>query len=508
MTMRAGQASAKPLRYVFSPEFHRHLWLKFSPFRLLAGPVVPVLWWMICRKLAPAPGSFSYDMHNHHTLSWGMFVFFFLIVVVWGCYEAASALRDEVKGNTWDFLRMSSISPASLVLGKLFGATSYVWYVGLMTLPFFIYGYLEDFGGSLRGGAAAESLQIVFYMVMAGVIGHAAAFLVSFIDMVMLAGRTGKSRVPRVIGPFVMGLAVSVNLFSGVVVQSAHGMSRAMPGFYMHRQAVWYGVHMFVQSALTMSMVFALFWLLFGACRMARAELMYRTRPVSWMVFVGSLLAYLGGFMRPESAYYDMQIFALFILALGMAYGIMLLESADGRKYARFAAAVKAGDWARAFENTHKWMATVPFVLAMYLLTLSSVPTAGLHMSFNTLGFFMIALMLFALRDGLVIHMALSGRESKHVTFKLLFYYLLVYVMLPSIQLAGVTAEVVQSLLAYVQSGTQMPGILKTLAFYYPLPLGSFAGSVLPVLAEVLLAAGLLFWRLRQKRVKGKMENA
>ncbi|MBI1216374.1 MAG: hypothetical protein GC185_11240 [Alphaproteobacteria bacterium] len=505
--------SEKKMRYIFTPEFHRYIWLKFSPFRLLAGPVVPVLWLMLCGNFASGPAreilTVARSPGDFAPASGGLMAFFFIAVAIWGCYEAASALRDEVKGNTWDFLRMSSISPWPLVAGKLFGATSYTWYLGLVTLPFFLYAYVADHGAETLG----EALQVAGYMVAAGVIGQATAFLASFIDMVMLAGRTGKNRVPRVIGPFILGLVVSSQLFFGLAVQVGRAMS-ARPAYFLHHHVTWYGQQTVQQAAMTAGMAFALFWLLFGAYRMARAELMYRVTPVVWMLFLASLLGFLCGFVQPRLFYYYMQLFGLFILSLGITYGVMILEASDGRKYARFSDALRAGDWRRVFENMHKWLAGLPFVLAMYVMTLTHVPEAGLHLSFEALGCFMLALLLFALRDGLVIHMALTGGDGKHVTFKLLFYYVLAYLLLPSVQMAASPGRAVDfmpwffSLFSYVPGHVEPPPLLRTMTFYYPLPVGSFTAAVLPVLGEALLAAGLLFWRLGRKRAESGPEKS
>ena len=46
--------------------------------------------------------------------------------------EAADSVLDEVNDNTWDFQKLSALSPWSLAFGKLFGSTIYCWYGGLI----------------------------------------------------------------------------------------------------------------------------------------------------------------------------------------------------------------------------------------------------------------------------------------------------------------------------------------------------------------------------------------
>jgi len=109
-------------KYFINPEFHRNLWVEFTPLRLLVMPVLLGLGAYAFMKVQGDP---------FMALTSSCMVAFFVIVVVWGCHTAASTLQDEVRNNVWDFQRISSISPAQYAFGKLFGATSYVWYFGL-----------------------------------------------------------------------------------------------------------------------------------------------------------------------------------------------------------------------------------------------------------------------------------------------------------------------------------------------------------------------------------------
>src|SRR6201999_1389879 len=57
---------------------------------------------------------------------------FFLLVKIWGGHKAADSVLDEVNDNTWDFQKLSALSPWSLAFGKLFGSSIYCWYGGLI----------------------------------------------------------------------------------------------------------------------------------------------------------------------------------------------------------------------------------------------------------------------------------------------------------------------------------------------------------------------------------------
>ena len=518
------------MNYVFTPEFHRNLWLKISPFRLVAAPVFLVICSLICVNILPSGGSASAPAGNAidmmqraifdkdyamQFMMTGAKWFYFLIVCVWGTYEAALALQEEVRSNTWDFQRMSSISPFQLVAGKMAGATSYVWYVGLLTLIPFYYGYINttepgNFTGSLNPTGErwtdTNDFYVLFYMVLAGLVGQSLAFLVSFIDMTSFAGKMGKKRIPRGSGAFLLGVMASWFVFT-MGQEVAPKLASYSSPFAANRVVDWYGSEIASPLFVTWSLLFFFGWALVGSYRIARAELMHRTYPVAWIGFVASFLLYLRGFADPENAFFYTQLMALFVVALMLAYAVMLFEASDGRKYARFFNDLREGNYRRAFENTHKWAVTIPFILICYVVTLNNVPVQGKFMGFQALAAFMLAAMLFALRDGLMIHALIGGKGSRNAGFKVMSYYVLVYVMLPTLHFAMMPnkldlkfASWAQRYLYGMNVDIQVPDVVRSLAVYYPLPLKEFSDSLAPVALQAIVAALLLRWTIQRAR--------
>ena len=504
------------MNYVFTPEFHRNLWLKISPFRLVAAPVFLVICSMICVNILPDKGSFFEKDYAMQFMMTGAKWFYFLIVCVWGTYEAALALQEEVRSNTWDFQRMSSISPFQLVAGKLAGATSYVWYVGLLTLIPFYYGFINtsepgNFAGTLnpRGMSwtDANDFYVIFYMIMAGLVGQALAFLVSFIDMTSFAGKMGKKRIPRGSGAFLLGVMASWFVFT-MGQEVAPKLASFSSPFAANRVVDWFGMQIPSPEFVTWSLLFFFTWALVGSYRIARAELMHRTYPVAWVGFVASFLIYLRGFATPTNAFYYTHLMALFVVALMLAYAVMLFEASDGRKYARFFNDMREGNYLRAFENTHKWLVTIPFILICYVVTLNNVPVAGKFMGFESLAAFMLAAMLFALRDGLMIHAMIGGRGARNAGFKVMSYYVLVYAMLPTLHFALKPNKMDLKFASWAQRylygqnvDVEVPEVVRSLAIYYPLPLKEFGDSLAPVALQALCAGFLLHIIVRRAKI-------
>src|SRR4051812_6191928 len=111
-------------------EIRRNLWLEFSAHRLIAMPVGLSLIFYVADKLDESKGLAAHNPHASLAITAG--TLYFLLVKIWGGHKAAEAVIEEVNDNTWDFQKLSALSPAQLTLGKLFGGTSYSWYGGLM----------------------------------------------------------------------------------------------------------------------------------------------------------------------------------------------------------------------------------------------------------------------------------------------------------------------------------------------------------------------------------------
>lgn len=493
------------MRYIFTPEFHRNIWSKISLFKVIAAPVFIGLCMVILLNIAPEKGGFFNQGHASQIILEGSWWIFFLVVAVWGIHDASTALQDEMRNNTWDFQRMSSINPFQLVVGKLFGVTSYAWYVGAIALVPFYYGmqktpmplYSYPYEGA--GGTGF----VIFLMVLGGLAGQALAFLISFIDMTSFAARTGKKRVPRAVLPFSFGVVLAWGIFS--LSRNATPLLEARDSMFLNMTNIeWYGTPYHAGSFILATIVVFICWFLMGSYRIARAELMYRTWPVWWMGFVAFLLFFLYGLIDPDTGYFHLRIMGLFILSMFLTYAVMVFEATDGRRYARFAESVKRGRYLHAADDVHKWVVTLPFVLIMFAVTLGHVPEADSKcISIGMIATFMTALVCFALRDGLVLH-ALIKSPGRNLAFKAMFYYISVYLILPALHFTLMPKEFDFKAMRWISrtmscrwDEVELPGYITALGIYFPLPLPGAVETLAPVVLQVLAAAVWLGWIFR-----------
>jgi hypothetical protein len=508
------------MRYFLSPEFHRQLWMRFTPLRLIAAPVMLGL----CAVVA-----WNVGMHSRHSSSpeqagfamlvLTMQIIYFFVMLVWGTLEAGTAMATEMRSNTWDFQAMSSISPSQLAFGKFFGTTSYTWYFGLLTLGIFGYAYDHYQGTSWTNGTRQEdTLYVMAGYLLAALLGQSVALLNYLIDLSSSPGRTTRALLPGGMAAFLLGLAVSAAIFFNVLSNATH-INASYHRSFRHGIQWYWNFYEYLPFVLC-SLLFFCGWFLTGIYRLIRIELLYRNQPLVWVIFVLSLIAWDSGFFfcvpapsrwghRAEpmsipspddalkAAALSRAAFWAFLQAAIITYGSMLNESADIRKYARFAFFAKTGDVRRMLENMPKWVATVPIVFISYFVVAMVKPPGEGTAELAYLTTSMTALLLFMLRDGLVVHAIHKLHRGRGGRFALIFYYIMAYGLLPltALTISGTDIRHFFDSLGDVGATTVLGQIT---AMFYPIVIGNPMFSIFPPLAEVLLAAAGLLFVLRQ----------
>lgn len=92
-----------------NPELRRNLWLEFSLHRLIGMPAVLALLFALF-------GSFggAWRERVFTAALWG----FVILAHFWGTRQASAAVTDEVRDRTWDWQRLSALSPWQMTWGK------------------------------------------------------------------------------------------------------------------------------------------------------------------------------------------------------------------------------------------------------------------------------------------------------------------------------------------------------------------------------------------------------
>ena len=151
---------------MINPEFKRNLWLQFSLHRLIAmqeqqravgaGAILGLVFFTLSLANDNWPGGVPLDSVA--------LILFAGIVCLWGTRNASNTVIDEVRDKTWDQQRMSALDPWTMTWGKLFGATAFNWYGGILCLVVFaIAALVREHSMTLSSGLTLVALGILMH---------------------------------------------------------------------------------------------------------------------------------------------------------------------------------------------------------------------------------------------------------------------------------------------------------------------------------------------------------
>lgn len=437
----------------FNPEFRRQIWLEFSKFRLIGMPVFLGLILYL--------SSLGKDDSNIITTANFMYM---ILVIVWGTFRAVQAMGDEIKNNTWDFQKMSPQSPWSLVIGKLFGATSFTWYGGLMCLA--VIAYVNAFGNILpeKQISLPEFLHMAYTYIAAGIIGHAAGILLC---LQSITYSFGKGRLSMA-GYTILAILFSSSFITGHIFNETE----------WNATINWYGNNIDSSNFQALSLAYFLVCVLISLYRSMRKELQFRDKPYAWLAFIISIIAYFGGFVKSDVLGIDIDIdfkfgawySMAFIISTFCVYGWAYIEARNSVTYRRFFAALHKRDKAQIFETTPLWILTAIFMIVSWIGLLSIVPNDGSAMKFHT---FLVAIMLFICRDIAVMHLLFFGKNNQRAPLAFIIYLVVAY-----------------PILAGIENG--VGGFDKGFGIFAPVPGNNFIMAILPITVQLILVGSLL----------------
>lgn len=467
---------------IVNPEFHRYVWLNFSSFRLISMPIILMLILYV----------FSHDQIDvwHASIFPPAFYTFIIVVYLWGNYEAASASNKDIGQNTWDFQKMSSLSPFEVLIGKLFGSTSYVWYTGLMLLGIIIFSYdsFIEYGKIKRIPLIRDFpavTQPTAYLLFSGLMGHATAFFFG----------TGSFRKKKteIVVPFVIGIIVSFTVF---ILTTSFALKIGVDG--ENAKMNWHSLSVHKHTFLICSLLYAFFWIVIASYRNIREELQFKNSPVVFMVFLVSFCIYVTGYLDTFSHYeinslntFAPKLFVAFLIIMACTYVTVFMDASNLAKYRRWVYAFKAKEWKRFFESTPLWIGCFILLVPAFLLSNALDFYLGntnkiLNDNFSIPGF-TCALILFTMRDGFIFHSILLGKIERHKFFLLVIYIFIFYILLPYF-------------VSNVIKGSSPETVLNALQIFYPIPGPSFFYSCAPILIQAFIAFFILRYVVKSLR--------
>ena len=250
-----------------NPEFRRQLWLQISATRLILAPVVIGIVVALLTSTQTTTSAI-------HGTAW---VALSLAVLFWGTSVVGTSIRDEITGRTWNQQRMSRLTPWQLTAGKLFGATSYVWYVALLCA---LVAMLSGDAASTAFGAHNPAIEYVFLLAL-GLFAHCVAL------MAPLAFQSGSGE-PRVSVPSIAVFALVFVAFQAAPL----GVSRSGDG---RVDTEWFGIGTTAQLLAMWTALCLAAWGILGAWRAMRQALQVRQLPWALPAFVAFMGVWAAG---------------------------------------------------------------------------------------------------------------------------------------------------------------------------------------------------------------------
>ena len=333
---------------------------------------------------------------------------FLVVTVIWAARLAGESIFEEVRENTWDIQKLSSLGPWMMTWGKLLGATIYGWYGGAICLLVFIAS-----PGDLPG-----RMTIAAICLCAAVLAHSSTLLSALLSI----RRPGanKSATGNFV-TFVSLVAIATLLVNGQALSE---------------NILWYDKqYAFPDFLLYSIFVFAL-WTTVGAYRLMCSELQVRTAPSVWAGFTVFMGAYAAGFAKPSSTLEPASIVlsVCFGTALTLTYVAVFWDPKNLLVFRQIKLLVQRRNWRRVAEELPAWSVslTIAVLIAIALLiSAEQVPVAEQQSVY--LGTFALPLIVLTARDVALLHYFAFSADARRPELAMLVYLALLYWLVPGL---------------------------------------------------------------------------
>ncbi len=372
-----------------NPEFQRNLWLEASPRRIVFTATVLALVLFAAGLLAR-----NTEAGLNAALSITGMGIFWVCAFAWGGRAAGQAVLSEVSERTWEFQRLSALTPWSMTWGKLFGATAVA--SGAAVVGLVIHVVLAPAPGKIW-----TVIVCLGFALMIQALSLAAALV--GVRKARAEGRPART------GGVLGGIVLAVLLLAGLARSSGFRGGQGLPdmaGLFGDGPVAWWSLNLPgpVFQAATVSAFAALS--LVAAWRLMRLELQMRNSQAVWAGFLAFLAFWIAGFSSGQPG--PNLIGAT--LAMGLtAYAAAFAEPADRVKLRGFAAQIGARRFEAAMAVAPATAAPLLFAVVLTLISPLAEGEDGLGVMVRTM-----ALLAFIIRDlGVIALFRLGPRPQR-----------------------------------------------------------------------------------------------
>jgi len=414
-----------------NPEIVKYLWMEFSMGRLV---IVPGLALLIAVLLLTKDDS----IHSAASNLWSAgLIGFIALGMVWGMKSAADSILDEHNDRTWDWQRLSGISPLRLAVGKLFGSTVFNWYCALICVVVLLIA-------SALQGKLGTGFEHLIHLVIAMLTLHSFMLILALNTIRRTDSRQKVKSVPLMISGFV---ALSILVRFGYDLLD-EGILAGMDGTTSTTTQRWYGLYVSDAWYALISGVFYLLWMFAGVYRSLRAELRFSDLPTWWVAFLVSHFLLHLGLTGGGADYFNLGALpatgSSLMFMIMLMYVLALREPKDVMHWRSIIAELHKGNFNGALRIMPLWAVTLPLVAVFGLMAVIQFSTTGVWESISglveltvdqqsihyLLAIFASVMGLMA-RDMIVIQYLGIAKFPKRTTLGAVIYLFLAYCVFP-----------------------------------------------------------------------------
>jgi hypothetical protein len=400
-----------------NPELLRNVWLEMTPVKRWGVPFSVAL---VIVMVLLMPMGYGQRVYAEPFMYAGLGIYG--LFSVWAATKGLTSITQEISAGTWDMQRLAGHRPWDLLVGKLVGSGVSEWYGAVMGLALFTLA---------RMSLVPPWIVALEWLTLVG--GTLLIQCFSVFASLAAANTVRSTRRPA------RGLS---NQGAGLILAMLLGSTFApLAGIFFKdgNEALgmvnwWFTMPIKVFVPLSIVMFFG--WTLAGAYRLLRAELQEPVGPEPWLGFLAFLTLYAYPFVPSLLLATGGGPVAALVVTATAVFGafvppLLLGERKDVVKVRSLAAAWRRGDRQTVWTQVPLWTFTVAgyAVCVLALLALAFVQnTPG---GWAVFGFALGVGLLFIRDIGLVLAATLTPRPSRDPGMVVLFYFAVLYGLLP-----------------------------------------------------------------------------
>lgn len=342
-----------------NPELARNFKLELTSQRLVLMPVILVLLAGLILSFSDNDFSRATVWNAYDKLCQSALIGFLLVTGIWGAKSAADGILDEYNNKTWDWQRMSTISPMKMTIGKLFGSTAYNWYGGIICL--FIYLISSILSNS-------QTPVIVLVGLLNAILSAMALQGFTILSALMQIRKgDGRRKIKST-------SAIFLALFALSFLVNGFNESRGSI-FGVETNVYWFNINFGLFGTLLSPLFFGS-WIVAGLYRSFRTEFQYENGLKWWVIFLISLAVFFTGFfIRPNSLGIHPILVASGIsatIAISYFFITWILAMAEPKEFIPIKEALHSWrnkNYPKFYTQAPLWLVSLVFSAGMAILT-------------------------------------------------------------------------------------------------------------------------------------------